>query len=210
MCRLQHLYASSVYPSYVMLRFSKVVVINSNQAFSTLFSAFHPQDLRCVVAQRIKQLSRRILVGMVLCSSLCAPVYALPSHFGDKVEAALACHSEWSTQWWRSYFRLHLDAPIRVWGEAEWFKGKNAQLAGNRAKEVFVNTPESGALMVGVLIESPVETVRKNIESRMGFRFVAIPGPYPRYLSQFGSVLGPVSEKQTKWYCARWNLGNRP
>ncbi|WP_156938967.1 hypothetical protein [Deefgea rivuli] len=150
------------------------------------------------------------ICGILLAGLLATPAYALPSHFSDKVEAALACRSEWSTIWWRSYFRLHLEAPIRVWGEAEWFNGKNAELAGNRAQEVFVNTPESGALMVGVLINSPVATVRKNIETRMGFSFVELPGPYPRYLSQFGSVLVRVSEEQTKWYCARWNLGNRP
>lgn len=152
-----------------------------------------------------------IAIGfMVALSYMPASHAALPSHFGDKVEAALACRSEWSTAWWRSYFRQYLDAPIRVWGEAEWFSGKNAELAGNRAQEVFVNTPESSALMVGVLINSPVETVKKNISTRLGITFVELPGPYPRYLSKFGSVLVRVSEEQTKWYCARWNLGNRP
>ena len=141
---------------------------------------------------------------------LSTPAHALPSHFADKVEAALTCRSEWSTDWWRSYFRQHLNAPVRVWGEAEWFNGQSAELAGNRAQELFVNVPESGALMVGALINSPAASVRKNIEEKMGIRFVEIPGPYPRFLSQFGSVLVHVSAEQSKWYCARWNLGNRP
>ncbi|WP_297577153.1 hypothetical protein [uncultured Deefgea sp.] len=158
----------------------------------------------------MRPVKRLFACGCMVAFLHSAPTWALPSHFSDKVEAALACRSEWSTQWWHSYFQLHLDAPIRVWGEAQWYAGKNAQLAGNTAQEVFVNTPESGALMVGVLINSPVATVRKNIEERLGMRFVELAGPYPRFLSQLGSVLVPTSAEQTKWYCARWNLGNRP
>lgn len=135
---------------------------------------------------------------------------AIPSHFGDKVENALACRSEWSTDFWRNYFRQYLQQPIRVWGEAEWFNAQKTELAGNPVDEVFVNVPSSGALMVGALIKKPLADVRKNIESRMGFAFVQLSGPYSRWLSKFGSVLVEVGPEETKWYCARWHLGNRP
>ncbi|QLG90090.1 hypothetical protein HQ393_17410 (plasmid) [Chitinibacter bivalviorum] len=83
-------------------------------------------------------------------------------------------------------------------------------MAGNPAEEVFVNLPDSGALMVGALIKKPLAEVKKNIETRLGVSFVALAGPYPRWLSKFGSVLVEVGPEETKWYCARWNLGNRP
>ncbi|WP_410498884.1 hypothetical protein [Chitinibacter sp. S2-10] len=134
----------------------------------------------------------------------------LPSHFGDKVENALACRSEWSTDFWRNYFRQYLNQPVRTWGEAEWFDAQKAQLAGNQVEEVFVNLPDSGALMVGAFIKKPLAEVKSNIESRMGFSFVQLAGPYPRWLSKFGSVLVEVGPEETKWYCARWHLGNRP
>ena len=88
-----------------------------------------------------------------------------------------------------------------------------AELAGNAIKEAFVNVPESAALVVGVLIPAPVADVRKKIQDKLGMAFVELPGPYPRYLSKTGSVLVGVTDPQkpqTKWYCARWNLGNRP
>ncbi|WP_283147778.1 hypothetical protein [Silvimonas soli] len=144
------------------------------------------------------------------CATHLVNAAGLPSHFGEQMEAALSCHSEWSTSWWRAYFRNYLGKPLRTWGDAEWFDAKNAQLAGNTASEVFVNLPESGALMVGVLIPSPVDTVRKQLEATLNTQFVPLAGPYPRYLSKFGSVLVGLSNKQTKWYCARWSLGNRP
>ncbi|WP_156970646.1 hypothetical protein [Andreprevotia chitinilytica] len=134
----------------------------------------------------------------------------VPTHFADKVEAALTCRSEWSTEFWRDYFRTYLGQPLRTWGEAEWFDSQHAELGGNASTEVFVNVKTSGALMVGALIPDQVETVRKNIETRLGFVFVPLAGPYPRYLSKSGSVLVGLSNAQTKWYCARWNLGNRP
>lgn len=146
---------------------------------------------------------------------LAAPVWAagVPSHFSDKVEAALTCRSEWSTAYWRSYFRQYLGNPLRVWGDAEWFKVDGGELAAGQLKEVFVNRPESSALMVGALIAAPVSEVRKKIQERLGMTFVELPGPYPRYLSRTGSVLVAVADPQkpqTKWYCARWDLGNRP
>ncbi|MEN9657841.1 MAG: hypothetical protein RL571_1306 [Pseudomonadota bacterium] len=144
---------------------------------------------------------------------LASPTFAagqLPTHFGDKMEAALSCRSEWSNDWWRSYFRQYLGDPLRVWGEAEWFDAQNAKLGDNTVSEVFVSLPTSGALMVGALIPDQIETVRKKIEAAMGFAFVPLAGSYPRYLSKFGSVLVGLPNDQTKWYCARWNLGNRP
>ncbi|WP_157670003.1 hypothetical protein [Chitinibacter sp. GC72] len=156
---------------------------------------------------RLKSL---ILLGLTVAFFIPTTYAAVPSHFGDKVENALACRSEWSTDYWRSYFRQYLQQPIRTWGEAEWFDAQKADLAGNQTEEVFVNVPESGALMVGALIKKPLSDVKKNIESRMGFAFVQLAGPYPRWLSKFGSVLVEVGPEETKWYCARWHLGNRP
>lgn len=151
--------------------------------------------------------------------SLCALLLAvsvqakIPSHFSDQMEAQLSCRGEWSTDFWRSYFRQYLGKPLRVWGEAEWFDAEKTQLAGNQTLEVWVELPESGVRMVGALVKGKVDDVRKNIEQRLGYTFVELPGPYPRYLSKTGSVLVPVtgtSEEQVKWYCARWHLGNRP
>lgn len=137
----------------------------------------------------------------------------VPSHFSDKVEAALTCRSEWSPGYWTGYFREYLGPPLRVWGDASWFKAEGAELAGSPVKEVFVNVPASPALMVGALIPAPVADVRKKIQEKLGIRFVELPGAYPRYLSPGGSVLVGLAARDTpmtKWYCARWNLGNRP
>ncbi|WP_028454499.1 hypothetical protein [Chitinilyticum litopenaei] len=138
---------------------------------------------------------------------------AVPSHFGDQMEAQLSCRSEWSPDYWRNYFRQYLGQPLRVWGEAEWFDAQKAELAGNTTLEVWAEVPESGVRMVGALLKGRLVDVKANIEERLGYGFVALPGPYPRYLSKFGSVLVPVvgtNEEQVKWYCARWHLGNRP
>lgn len=138
---------------------------------------------------------------------------AIPSHFSDRMEAALMCRVEWSAEYWRSYFSTYLGPALRTWGEAEWYKAEGAELAGNQIKEAFTSLPESTALMVGVLIEAPVDDVRKKIETRQGVTFTELAGPYPRFLSKSGSVLvglGDPQKPQTKWYCARWNLGNRP
>ncbi|QLG88229.1 hypothetical protein HQ393_08180 [Chitinibacter bivalviorum] len=158
----------------------------------------------------MNRLKSLILLGSLVAFFMPAVSAALPSHFGDKVENALVCRSEWSTEFWRNYFRQYLNQPVRTWGEAEWFNAQKADLAGNPAEEVFVNLPDSGALMVGALIKKPLAEVKKNIETRLGVSFVALAGPYPRWLSKFGSVLVEVGPEETKWYCARWNLGNRP
>lgn len=149
-------------------------------------------------------------------SIVCAPpAQALPTHFADRMEAMLACRSEWSTSFWRSYFYESLGKPIRVWGGAEWFDGQKATLGGNQIKEVFLNTSDASALMVGVLIEQPIDAVRKKLTEQMGLFFDPVPGAYPRFISKTGSVLvavdSPGGDKpMTKWFCARWNLGNRP
>lgn len=155
----------------------------------------------------------RFLLLFLLLISCTAHAASVPSHFSEKMEAALTCRSEWSPDFWQGYFRQYLGQPLRQWGEAEWYKGEGAELAGNQVKEAFVNLPQSGALMVGVLIEAPVAEVRKKIEEKLGMAFVELAGPYPRFLSKSGSVLVGVADPQkpqTKWYCARWNLGNRP
>ncbi|WP_375591880.1 hypothetical protein [Chitiniphilus eburneus] len=151
-----------------------------------------------------------LLLGLPTPGSGAGKGGSVPTHFGDRMEAALTCRSEFSTAHWRDYFRTYLGTPLRTWGEAEWFDSHNAVLAGNQSKEVFVNVPESGALIVGALIPAPVADVRRNIEQRLSIRFEPLPGPYPRYLSKFGSVLVGLPNRQTKWYCARWHLGNRP
>lgn len=135
----------------------------------------------------------------------------VPTHFGDKVEAALLCRDEWSTAYWRSYFREHFKAPLRVWGDAEWFAVEGAELAGAPVLEVFANTPEATALMVGAYLDAPLDKVRKTIEEKRGVSFYPI--AQGRFITRAGSVLAPVPTGQdgkTKWYCARWNLGNRP
>ncbi len=155
----------------------------------------------------------RRLYALLLLTFGAAHAAAVPSHFSEKMEAALTCRSEWSPDYWRAYFAQYLGQPLRQWGEAEWYKAEGAELAGNQVKEVFVNLPESAALMVGVLIDAPVADVRKKIEAKLGVAFAELPGPYPRYLSKTGSVLVGLADPEkpkTKWYCARWNLGNRP
>lgn len=155
----------------------------------------------------------RWCVALLLAASASAHAAAVPSHFSDKMEAALTCRSEWSPSYWRAYFGEFLGQPLRQWGDAEWYKAEGVELAGNQVKEAFVNLPESSALMVGVLIDASVADVRKKIEAKLGMAFVELSGPYPRFLSKTGSVLVGLADPQkpqTKWYCARWNLGNRP
>ena len=157
-------------------------------------------------------MTQRLMLCLLLFGMM-GRVGAVPSHFSDKMEGALTCHSEWSSEYWRAYLNQYLGSPLRSWGGAEWYKAEGAELAGNQIKEVFVNLPEAEALMVGVLIEAPVADVRKKIEAKLGLSFVELPGPYPRYLSRSGSMLIGLADPQkpqTKWYCARWNLGNRP
>ncbi|BCL76425.1 hypothetical protein JHS3_21610 [Jeongeupia sp. HS-3] len=161
-------------------------------------------------------MSRLALSTALLCLAVfsCPPAIAakggsLPSHFGDRLEAALSCRGEWSTDYWQGYLRKHLGKPLRNWGGADWFDARNADLAGVAAQEVFINPPQSGTLIVGALIAQPIDAVRARLEERLGMRFQSLPGPYPRYLSATGSVLVGVANRQTKWYCARWDLGNR-
>ncbi|MFC4160836.1 hypothetical protein [Chitinimonas lacunae] len=147
-------------------------------------------------------------LALLLAAGPCA---ALPVDFGDKVTAALLCRSEWSTDFWHGYFSLHLQKSLRDWGEARWWDGQGAQLGGVTAKEVFTNLPESQALMVGILIEQPVEEVRRIVEQNLLVTFhpvLTVDGT--RYMNDSASVMVGLTNQQTKWYCARWNLGNRP
>lgn len=155
----------------------------------------------------------KLLLFFVLLCGVQGHALAVPSHFSDKMESALTCRSEWSADYWRAYLNQHFGAALRNWGGAQWYKAEGAELAGNQIKEVFINLPDTSALMVGVLIEKPVADVRKQIEAKLGISFIELPGPYPRYLSRSGSMLIGLDDPQkpqTKWYCARWNLGNRP
>lgn len=152
-----------------------------------------------------------LALALMACAAACAA--AIPNHFADRMEAALTCRGEWSADYWHAYFSTYLGAPLRDWGEARWYNAEGAELAGNPIKEVFINLPASTAMIVGVLIEVPIADVRKKLEERLGMTFVELPGPYPRFLSRGGSVLVGLADPekpQTKWYCARWNLGNRP
>lgn len=136
---------------------------------------------------------------------------AVPTHFGDKMEAALLCRDEWSTAYWQAYLREHFKLPLRVWGDAEWFGVEGGELAGAPVLEVFVNQTEATALMVGAYLDAPLDKVKTSIETKRGVQFYPI--AQGRFISRAGSVLVPVpdgEEGKTKWYCARWNLGNRP
>ncbi len=135
----------------------------------------------------------------------------LPTDFSDKVEAALLCRSEWSTSWWQYYFNANLGPPLRSWGNADWYKSLNAQLGGVTSSEVFVNSNDSTALFVGAILPSKVEEARKQIEEALKISFSEVNAEDGvRYMTRTGSVLVGLTNNQTKWYCARWQLGNRP
>jgi hypothetical protein len=138
------------------------------------------------------------------------PAQALPIDFNDKVEAALLCRSDWSTAWWHDYFNTHLQASIRDWGEARWWDSQDARLGGANSIEMFANIDTSRALMVGTLIDQPVEEVKKVIEDTLKVQFKPVQTIYGlRYMTDTLSVLVGLDNQQTKWYCARWNMGNR-
>lgn len=140
-----------------------------------------------------------------------APASALPLDFSDKLTAALLCRSDWSTDFWQGYLSQHLQTPIRDWGEARWWDGQGAQIGGAPVKEVFTNLPTSTALMVGVLIEQPIEAVKKTVEQTLLVTFRPVTtADGVRYMTDAASVMVEQTNQQTKWYCARWNLGNRP
>ncbi|WP_269533753.1 hypothetical protein [Chitinimonas sp. BJYL2] len=141
---------------------------------------------------------------------LAAQVHALPTDFNDKVESALLCRSDWSTTFWHEYFNKHLQASIRDWGEARWWNSQGAQLGGAATLEVFTNIDESRALMIGALITQPVESTKQQIERTLGVTFRPInTADGVRYITDTMSVLVGTTNQQTKWYCARWNMGNR-
>ncbi len=151
------------------------------------------------------------LVWLWLCWLLSANAAGVPTDFADKLEAALLCRSEWSPNFWRDYFNTHLGKPVRTWGQASWYPSQGAQLGGVSTQEVFVETPDSPALMVGTLIPQPLESVLKTLQDNLKVQFQPVQTPDgTRYRSQSGSVLVGQTNQQTKWYCARWNTGNRP
>lgn len=155
----------------------------------------------------------RALLTLLLPCVMAPPAAAvgIPSDFSDKVEAALLCRSEWSPAFWQAYLQQHIGPPLRNWGGADWYKSLNTPLGGVTSSEVFVNSPDSTALIVGALLPQQIESVRKQLEEnlKVSFREIrTVDGV--RYLSSSGSVLVGLSNGQSKWYCARWQLGNRP
>ncbi len=160
--------------------------------------------------RRTVRTSKLFLMGLLWVAA--HGCYALPTDFGDKVEAALLCRSEGSTSYWQAYFSKHLQKPLRDWGQARWWNSQGANLGGVNTTEVFMNLDSSVALMVGVLIPQPVEDARKTIQQNTGAHFDPVSTPDGvRYVSADASVLVGLADKQnTKWYCARWSLGNRP
>lgn len=148
---------------------------------------------------------------LLCCSFAMAGATGLPTDFSDKVESALLCRSEWSTSWWQYYFNANLGPPLRSWGNADWYKSLNAQLGGVTSSEVFVNSTDSTALFVGAILPSKVEEARKQIEEALKISFSEVKADDGvRYITRTGSVLVGLTNNQTKWYCARWQLGNRP
>ncbi|QNM96234.1 hypothetical protein [Chitinimonas koreensis] len=138
------------------------------------------------------------------------PAQALPTDFNDKVESALLCRSEWSTAFWHDYFNTHLQASIRDWGEARWWEAQGAQLGGVGVVELFANLDDSRVLMIGALIQQPVESVKQTLEEHYRMQFQPVQASDGvRYVSDNLSVLVGTRDQQTKWYCARWNMGNR-
>ncbi|MGQ5522895.1 hypothetical protein ACUHMQ_06495 [Chitinimonas sp. PSY-7] len=150
------------------------------------------------------------LLRGVLALALLGQVHALPIDFNDKVEAALLCRSEWSTAFWHDYFNRHLQKSIRDWGEARWWASQNATLGGAATLEMFVNLDTSQALMIGALFDQPVESVKRTIEETLKVEFKPVQTLNGlRYMTDTMSVLTSLTNQKTKWYCARWNMGNR-
>jgi hypothetical protein len=151
------------------------------------------------------------LVLALLAAWSIVPAMALPIDFSDKVESALLCRSEWSSSYWQDYFNKAFNQPVRDWGEARWWTAQGAQLGGVSAVEVFTDLGGGRVLMVGALINQPVEQTRPAIENQMHVSFKpVVTAEGTRYVSDTLSVLVPTVDGQTKWYCAKWNLGNRP
>lgn len=152
----------------------------------------------------------------ILCGLFCficpQTAHALPSDFNDKLEATLLCRADWSTVYWQDYLSKHLQKPVRDWGEARWWNSQGATFGGIPSTEIFLNLDTSRALMLGVLLPQPVEAVRKALQTAYGVRFEPVTvADGVRYVSAEASVLVGLADKQnTKWYCAKWNLGNRP
>jgi hypothetical protein len=147
-----------------------------------------------------------------LCAVLLAGVaQALPIDFSDKLENALLCRSEWGNAFWQDYLNKALNKSVRDWGEARWWTAQGANVGGVTAVEVFTNIGDDRVLMIGALIGQPVDQVKSTIEKQMHVTFKPVQAADgTRYVTDTLSVLAPTTDGQTKWYCAKWNLGNRP
>jgi len=146
--------------------------------------------------------------GLALAGSM---AHALPIDFADKVEAALICRSEWATGYWNNYFNTHLQKPLRDWGEARWWDSQGATLGSVATQELFTNLDNGRVLMVGALIPQPIEAVKPQIEQYFHTTFKSVKtATGERFVNDTLSVLMATSNGQTKWYCAKWNMGNRP
>ena len=156
----------------------------------------------------VKRLGYTLLLGLVFVGPT---AQALPIDFGDKVEAALLCRSDWATGYWINYFNTYLQKPLRDWGEARWWDTQGATLGGVATQEIFTNIGDGRVLMIGVLIPQPIENVRPQIEQNFHISFKPVKTETgERFVTDTLSVLVPTSNGQTKWYCAKWNMGNRP
>jgi hypothetical protein len=150
-----------------------------------------------------------LLTLTLLC--LASTVHALPIDFSDRVENALLCRSEWGTAYWQTYFNKALSTPLREWGDARWWSAQGAQLGGVTATEVFTNIGDDRVLMLGALIAQPVDQVKQTVEKTLGVQFKPVQtADGVRYVNDSLSVLVATTNGQTKWYCAKWNTGNRP
>lgn len=159
--------------------------------------------------------ARLRLLPLLLTLCISGSALALPTDLVDKVESGVLCRSDWSTVFWDDYLNRSLQKPIRDWGEARWWNSQGATIGGVATTEIFLNLDKtintSVAFMIGVLIPEPVEDVRKKIQDATGIKFQPVnTKDGVRYVSAEASVLvGLTDKRSTKWYCAKWNLGNR-
>lgn len=154
---------------------------------------------------------RRAAVGLwgVMLFSPCAR--AVPIDFSDKLENGLLCRSQWSTDYWQAYFNKALNKPLRDWGDARWWSAQSAQVGGVSLEEVFTDLGDDRVLMLGALIGQAVEQAKPAIEGRLHVTFKPVKAADgTRYVTDTLSVLVPTVDGKTKWYCAKWNMGNTP
>lgn len=163
-----------------------------------------------VSAVRLRVLpAKRVALGLMSLLWL-GTAHAVPTDFNDKVEAALLCRSEWDTGYWTAYFSKHLPASLRDWGDARWWDAQGAKLGGAQTLEVFANLDTSRTLIVGALIDQRVEDAKRTIEQNLHVTFRPVNTPTgTQYVTDTLSVLLETTNQKTKWFCAKWNMGNR-